>query len=438
MHKFIATLLLGLLGCAQALAQGQGLDIEIVGGTPSALPIAIVPFANESNALPPDTDMAAVISADLNRTGQFRSLPRQDIIESPSTGGDIRFDTWRMLKQDFLVVGRLVDGEAGTYRIEFELHDVARRQRLLGLALSARSGDLRSASHQIADLVYEKITGVPGAFWTRIAYITDNRVAGDNRRYNLMIADSDGFNPQSLRASPHPFMSPAWSPDGRRIAYVNFERGNSSIYVQEIATGAQQVVASFRGINGAPAFSPDGSKLAMALSMSGNLEIYVMDLASRRTTQITNQSSIDTEPQWSPDGQSIYFTSDRGGKPQIYQVSASGGSPSRLTFNGEYNSRVSVSYDGKRFAVAQGARNVYRIGVLDRTRGGAGEMDLISPGRVDESPSFAPNASMILYAAREGGRGVLYSVSTDGRVRQRLVLASGDAREPAWSPRRLR
>jgi len=435
MRKIIATLLLGLVACAQAFA--QGLDIEIVGGTPSALPIAIVPFANESNAMPPDTDIAQVISADLNRSGQFRSLPRQDVIENPSVGSDIRFDTWRMLKQDFLVVGRLVDGEAGSYRIEFELHDVARQQRLLGLALSARSGDLRSAAHQIADLVYEKITGVPGAFWTRIAYITSSGV-GENRDFALMVADSDGFNPQSLRRSSQPLLSPAWSPDGRRIAYVSFERGNSSICVQDIATGSFQVVASNRGINGAPAFSPDGSKLAMALSMSGNLEIHVMDLASRRTTQITRHFSIDTEPQWASDGQSIYFTSDRAGKPQIYQVSSGGGSPNRLTFSGEYNARVSVGYDGKRFAMAQGNRNVYRIAVLDRTRGGGGEVDVISPGRLDESPSFAPNASMILYAAREGGRGVLYSVSTDGRVRQRLVLAEGDVREPAWSPRRLR
>lgn len=434
MRSLLAVLIIGLLASAQALAQGLNIDIE--GGNPSALPIAIVPFANESNALPPDTDIAQVIAADLNRSGQFRSLPRQDVVESPSVGSEIRFDTWRYLKQDFLVVGRLIDGEAGAYRIEFELHDVARQQRLLGLALSARSGDLRSASHQIADLIYEKITGVPGAFWTRIAYITSTG-QGNAKEYSLMVADSDGFNPQSLRRSSEPLLSPSWSPDSRRIAYVSFERGNSSICVQDIATGSFQVVASNRGINGAPSFSPDGSKLAMALSMSGNLEIYVMDLASRRTTQITRHFGIDTEPEWMPDGQSLVFTSDRAGKPQLYEVSASGGSPNRLSFAGEYNASVSIGYDGKRFAMAQGNRNVYRIAVLDRSKG-AGRVDEVSPGRLDESPSFAPNASMILYASREGGRGVLNSVSTDGRVRQRLVLSDGDVREPAWSPRRLR
>ncbi len=436
MRKLFAVLIIGWLASTHALAQSQGLNIDIEGGNPSALPIAVVPFANESNALPPDTDIAQVIAADLNRSGQFRSLSRERVIESPSVGSEIRFDTWRYLKQDFLVVGRLIDGEAGAYRIEFELHDVARQQRLLGLALSARSGDLRSASHQIADLIYEKITGVPGAFWTRIAYITSTG-QGNAKEYSLMVADSDGFNPQSLRRSSEPLLSPSWSPDSRRIAYVSFERGNSSICVQDIATGSFQVVASNRGINGAPSFSPDGSKLAMALSMSGNLEIYVMDLASRRTTQITRHFGIDTEPEWMPDGQSLVFTSDRAGKPQLYEVSANGGSPSRLSFAGEYNASVSIGYDGKRFAMAQGNRNVYRIAVLDRSKG-AGRVDEVSIGRLDESPSFAPNASMIIYASREGGRGVLNSVSTDGRVRQRLVLSDGDVREPAWSPRRLR
>jgi TolB protein len=429
--------LAALLFLVAGAATAQGLSINIVEGNASAIPIAIVPFGLESAGLPPETDVAAVIAADFNRSGQFRSLPKQDVVEFPTRGSEIKYGTWNVLKQDYLVVGRMLDAEGGGYRIEFELHDVAKQQSLLRLAVNARASDLRGAAHQIADLIYEKITGIRGAFWTRIAYVTSTGT-GNARQYALMVADSDGYGPQVVVRSREPLMSPAWSPDGRRLAYVSFERGNSSIFIQEITTGQRQIVASYKGINGAPAFSPDGSRLALTLSMSGNPEIYVMDLASRRTTQLTRHFSIDTEPQWMPDGSAIVFTSDRAGKPQIYQVPATGGEATRLTFQGEYNARASVAYDGKRLAMAQGSGNVYRIAVLDRTRGGAGELNVLSPGNLDESPSFAPNASMVLYAAREGSRGVLYAVSADGRVRQRLVLADGDVREPAWSPFRQR
>lgn len=417
-------------------AQGS-LRIDIVGGNPAALPIVVVPFANETAGLPPDTDVAAVIAADFNRSGQLKSLPKQDIVEFPAKGADIKFPTWRVLKQDFIVIGRIQDADAGAYRIEFELYDIGSQERKLGLAIGARPGDLRGAAHQIADLVYEKIFGVRGAFWTRIAYITSTG-SGQSRQYALMVADADGYNPQTVVRSREPLLSPAWSPDGRRIAYVSFERGNSAIYIQEIATGQRQVVSANKGINGAPAFSPDGSQLALTLSMSGSPEIYVMDLASRRTRQVTRHFSIDTEPQWTPDGQSLVFTSDRAGKPQLYQVPAAGGEPTRLTFQGEYNARASISYNGKQLAMAQGNGNIYRIAVLDRSRSAKGELKMLSPGNLDESPSFSPNGNMVLYAAREGNRGVLYAVSTNARVRQKLVLADGDVREPAWSPFRQR
>jgi TolB protein len=411
-----------------AVAQEQGLEIDIIGGNASATPIAVVPFAGSAG----ETDVAAVIRADLDRSGQFRSLPEGDIVERPTRGGEVNYPTWRALNQDYLLVGRIVDGGGGSFRTEYELFDVAKQERLLGFALTARSSAMRDVAHQIADAVYEKITGVRGAFWTRVAYVTASGV-GKGSRYALMVADADGWNPQTVVRSNEPLLSPSWSPDGRKLAYVSFERGNSSIFIQDISTGARELMASFKGINGAPSFSPDGSRLALTLSRSGNPEIYVMNLGSKALTQVTNQMGIDTEPTWSADGGTLYFTSDRGGRPQIYQVSAGGGGATRVTFQGSYNATPTVSFDGKKIAVAQGSGNTYRIAMLDRSLGSP-RWSTLSPGSLDESPSFAPNAAMLLYAAREGGRGVLYSVSADARVRQRLVLANGDVREPSWGP----
>ncbi|MET0580599.1 MAG: Tol-Pal system beta propeller repeat protein TolB [Pseudoxanthomonas sp.] len=423
-----------LLSPLVATAQQQGLEIDIVGGNASALPIAVVPMPYAGSATAPATDVASVVRADLERSGAFRALPEGSMTERPTRGGEVQYPTWRALKQDYLVVGRVVDAGEGSYRVEYELFDVAKQERMLGLALTARSNAMRDVAHQMADAIYEKILGVRGAFWTRIAYITQTGL-GKQARYALMVADSDGFNPQTVVRSAEPLLSPSWSPDGNRLAYVSFERGNSSIYIQNISTGARELVSSFRGINGAPTFSPDGRRLALTLSRSGNPEIYVMDLGSKQLTQLTNQFGIDTEPTWSADGSSIYFTSDRGGRPQIYRVSSSGGGATRVTFQGNYNATATVSYDGKKVAVAQGSGNNYRIAMMDSSLGSP-RWSTLSPGSLDESPSFAPNASMVLYAAREGRRGVLYAVSADARVRQRLVLADGDVREPAWSPYR--
>ena len=435
--KIFAPILLLTAGaaCAQGGLSSDVPTIDIKNGTASAIPVAVVPFGFEGATLPPDTDVAGVVSGDLNRCGQFKALDRKDIVESPTRGKDIKFPTWNLLKQAYIVVGREIETPGGDVRVEFELFDVAKQQQMLGLAITGQKSGLRDVAHQVADLVYEKITGVRGAFWTRIAYITSTGVGG-NIQYSLMVADSDGVNPQTVVRSREPLLSPSWSPDSRKLAYVSFERGNSSIYIQEIATGSREVVSSAKGINGAPAFSPDGSKLALTLSYGGNPDIYVMNLAARdQKVQLTKHFAIDTEPTWMPDGQSIVFTSDRSGKPQLYQVSAGGGDATRVTFSGEYNARGTISYDGKHIAMAQGAGNVYRIAVLDRT---TGESKAVSVGNLDESPSYAPNGSMILYAATEGSRGVLYAVSADGRVRQRLVLADGDVREPAWSPFRQR
>lgn len=433
--RLLLALCLSLLLPLVAQAQQQGLEIDIVGGNASALPIAVVPMPYQGSASAPETDVARVIREDLARSGQFRGLPEQDISERPTKGSEVNYPTWRALKQDFLVVGRVVDGGGGSFRVEYELFDVAKQERMLGFAMTGRASAMRDVAHQISDAIYEKVLGVRGAFWTRVAYVTATGT-GQNSRYALMVADADGYSPQTVVRSNLPLLSPSWSPDGRRLAYVSFEHNNNSaIYIQDLNTGARERVASFRGINSAPSFSPDGRRLALTLSRSGNPEIYVMDIASKALTQITNQFGIDTEPSWSADGGTIYFTSDRGGRPQIYQASASGGGATRVTFQGNYNASASVSYDDKKIAVAQGSGNVYRIALLDRSLG-TPRWSTLSPGSLDESPSFAPNASMVLYAAREGSRGVLYAVSADGRVRQRLVLANGDVREPAWGPYR--
>ena len=414
----------------------QALNVQVVGGLKTATPIAVIPFAQQGGAALP-TDIADVIRNDLNRCGKFRSLAVSEIVEQPSQGADIKFATWRLLKQDYIVVGRAKDAGGGMVQVDYELWDVARGQRLLsGSMPPASTSDLRGTAHQIADAIFKQITGIPGAFYTRMAYITASG-SGNNMSYQLWVADSDGYNATRIIQSREALLSPKWSPDGSRIAYVSFEGGNSAIYVQNIATTARQLVSGrSKGINGAPAWSPDGSKLAMSLSYVGNPEIFVMDMGSRAETRLTNNLAIDTEPVWSPDGQSIYFTSDRSGRPQIYRMSASGGSPERVTFQGQNNLDAAVSYDGKQIAMVQGNGNVYRIAIMDMSLGG--QVRYVSPGPIDESPSFAPNASMLLYASTEGPRGVLYAVSDDGSVRQRLVLADGDIREPAWGPYRIK
>ncbi len=441
MHKLssrFAFILLAFVAIFATSANAQqSLKIDIVGGVKTATPITVVPFALQGGS-PPPTDIADVIHNDFNRSGKFRALDKASMVELPSQGSDIKFATWRLLKQDYIVVGRLKDAGNGMVQVEYELWDVNKQQSLLSQSMQpAPVGDLRNVAHQIADAIYQKITGVRGAFWTRIAYITAVGL-GNNTSYSLLVADSDGFNPQVVARSKESLLSPAWSPDGKKIAYVSFESGNSNIYVQDITTGSRQLVESHpKGINGAPAWSPDGSKLAVALSFSGNLNIYVLDMATRQETRVTsNNLAINTQPVWAPDGQSIYFTSDRSGRPQIYQTPVSGGTATRISFQGQNNQNVSVSYDGKQIAMVQGNGNVYRIAIADQSLGG--QVRYVSPGPYDESPSFAPNASMLLYAATEGTRGVLYSVSADGNVRQRLVLSDGDVREPSWGPYRER
>lgn len=422
-------LIIGLI-LAAPLAWAQ-LQIEIISGSASALPIAIVPFQWEQPGPPPADGVAGIVANDLYRSGLFNPLDESDMIERPLDEASIRFGTWRLLKVDYIVIGRVRKPASGQgHELVYQLFNVHTQEKLLSQITTVGEGDLRFGAHRVADAIYQALTGVPGAFSTRIAYVTATGL-DKNQRFELVVADADGYAPQSVVGSPEPLLSPAWSPDGRKLAYVSFEKGNSAIYIQEVATGARELISSERGINGAPAFSPDGRKLALTLSRSGNPEIYVRDLATGHETQLTQHWAIDTEPAWSPDGKTLYFTSDRGGKPQIYRLAASGGNPERVTLSGDYNARASMAPDGKRMAVAQGRGNEYRIAVWDIE---ARRSTVLTPGKLDESPSFAPNGSMILYATREGTRGVLSAVSADGNVRQRLILSEGDVREPAWSP----
>jgi len=427
MRNILYTLLLLLL--AQA-AQAK-LEIEIVQGNASALPIAIIPLQWRAGGPPPATRVAEVISSDLYRSGLFAPLDEKDMVDRPADAESIRFGTWRLLKVDYIVLGWINDSPDGSgYDIVYQLFDVHTQERLLSQIATVGLGDLRFGAHRVADAIYEKLTGVPGAFSTRIAYVSATGGQG-HTKYELFVADADGYNPQPVVGSPEPLLSPNWSHDGKRLAYVSFEKGNSAIYIQNVATGSRELVSTGKGINGAPAFSPDDRYLALTLSRTGNPEIYIKDLTTGRNRQLTHHWAIDTEAAWSPDGKWVFFTSDRGGKPQIYRLPVNGGTPERVTQEGDYNARATISPDGKRIAVAHGVGNEYRIAIVDLdTR----RMRILTPGLLDESPSFAPNGSMILYATREGDKGVLAAVSADGNVRQRLILAEGDVREPAWSP----
>lgn len=425
MHAVVATLAAGVLLAPAAWAQ---LRLDITEGVRDAVPIAVVPFGGQTTQSA--TDVAEVIGNDLRLSGRFAPLDRKDMIERPTRGEEIRFPDWRMLRSDFIVVGR-VERDAAGLGVSYELHNVQTGQALLNRRHASTEAGLRATAHRIADEIFEQLTGIRGAFSTRIAYVT---VDGQppSQRYRLMVADADGYGPRTVVESSEPIMSPAWSPDGQSLAYVSFENKSSEIYVQRLASGERRRVSARQGINGAPAWSPDGRRLAIVLSREANLDIYVLDLATQALTRLTSQDAIDTEPEWSRDGKEIFFTSDRAGSPQIYRMpAAEGAKAERVTFTNSYNARPRLSPDGTELAMVTLESGGYSIGVMNLQ---SRSLRTLTRTRQDESPSYAPNGAAVIYATRDRGRGTLAIASSDGRFQQRLSSQTGDVREPVWSP----
>lgn len=416
-------MLCGLLLAGSAHA---ALEIDVDGGDVGATPIAIVPFATPADLA---FDVAQIVDADLVRSGLFRSIPRTDMLEKPSEPGKIDYRNWRAVGMENLVIGSITRNSKGI-TVRFFLMDATRGVQLLGFDMPTVTPDqLRVVSHQIADLIYEKLTGNKGYFNTQIAYVTSSGF-GPGRRFELVVADADGYNPRSIATSREPLLSPAWSPDGKKLAFVGYERGRSSIFVHTLATGDLKKLVSEKGINGAPAWMPDGSKLIVTLSFEVNPDLYLIDLATGSRRRLTDHYGIDTEAAISPDGLQVAFTSDRGGTPQVYLMSINGGEPHRLTFQGRQNLRPRYAPDGKSLMVVNAEGGRYTIASVDLQSGATRPL---TDGPQDESPSFAPNGTVVIYATSGRGNPELATVTTDGRVRQRL-RQPGEVSQPAWGP----
>jgi TolB protein len=415
--------MLALFLAAAPLPSSAAITIEIVGSGERQIPVAIAPLAGE-NALP--HNISEVVAADLTRSGLFRVVDGGGITPVPVEPGDVRYSDWSARGAESLAIGAVTSAGGGRYEVRFRLMDVQKQTQIAGFSYTIAPAQARNTAHRIADVIYEKLLGVPGAFATRITYVVKR-----GPRYELQVADADGFNEQTILASNEPIISPTWAPDGNRIAYVSFEQRKPVIYVQTLSTSQRRVLANFRGSNSSPAWSPDGRRLAIVLTRDGNSQIYSISADGGTPTRLSNSNAIDTEPNFSPDGQWILFTSDRGGSPQIYRMPANGGAAERVTFDGTYNVSPRYSPDGKSFAFVQ--RNGGRFSIMLQefsTR----QVIPLTDGGIDESPSFAPNGRMLLYASVQGGRGILAAVSNDGRIKQRVTAPSGDVREPAWGP----
>ena len=422
LHRFIHAAVVLLL-LVPAPAARAVLTIEIVGTGATQFPIAIVPFRAEAGTPQP---LTPVIAADLARSGLFRTVDAGGLNPVPHEPQDVNYATWRARGADAIVIGTVAPLPDGRYDVRFRLMDAAKQVQLAGFAYTASRDQLRHTAHKIADVIYEKLTGDKGVFSTRITYVVKR-----GSRFELQVADADGHGAQTVLESGEPIISPSWSPDGTRLAYVSFEQKKPVVYVQSLTTGSRRAVANFWGSNSAPTWSPDGRRLAVVLTKDGGSQIYVISADGGGATRLTRSTAIDTEPNFSPDGELLLFTSDRGGSPQIYGMPAGGGEPRRLTFDGTYNVSPRFNPDGKSFTFIQRNGSRFNVAVQDLT---TRQVQVLTDGTMDESPSFAPNGRMILYATEVRGRGILSAVSSDGRVKQRLTADAGDVREPAWGP----
>lgn len=397
------------------------LQLEIVKAPDQAPQIAIVPFASDSTLQP-------IIQSDLQRSGKFASSA--NLPAMPTTSGEINPSVWQNAQIPYVVVGQVRQSGNG-FIVQYELVDIQKNTRILGETINVPANRMRAAAHLIADKIYQALTGIKGDFSGRIAYVLLDKVNGA-RKYTLQVADTDGQQPRTVLSSKEPLLSPTWAPDGKKIAYVSFETGRPAIYLQDLASGSREILAQYKGLNGAPSFSPDGQHMLFTTSKDGEPDIYQMNLATKQLRRLTNDSAIDTEARYAPDGKSFVFTSDRGGSPQIYRYNLDDGNVRRLTFKGSFNARGSISRDGQTLALVhrQSGQN-FQIAIQDLN---SGIMSILTQTPLDESPSFSPNGQMIVYATREAGRGLLSMTSIDGRFRMRLPSQTGEVREASWAP----